>query len=350
MTSLILVAGSVLVISAACSLFEAVLYAVPRSHVEGLDRAGRLSGRVFVKLRQQIDRPIAAILSLNTIANTGGGALAGALAAATFGASNVVYFSIVFTLAILVFSEVVPKTVGVVHARRLVGWIALPLQGLTVLFRPLTALTETLTKVILPAHREHKVTDDELLTLVGMGLRSGDFKTYEAQVITNVLKLEKKTARDVLTPRTVVFALDASMTAKQAGALEGLTYSRVPVFDGNIEDVVGIVHRVDILTAVAQGRGEVPLESLMRPIHFEVESKPLDQLFQLFINRRRHMAAVIDEFGGLVGIVTLEDVLEELIGHQIVDESDQVPDMRVLAHQRRDEIRRRTAAGGDVTR
>jgi CBS domain containing-hemolysin-like protein len=323
-------------------LFEAVLYAVPRSHVEALNRAGRRSGRVLAGLRKQVDRPIAAILSLNTIANTGGGAFAGALAAAAFGASNVIYFSIVFTLAILVFSEVLPKTIGVVYARRLAAWIAFPLHVLTVGFRPLTALTETLTKLILPKHREHRVSDDELLTLVGSGLRSGDFKPYEATVIANVLKLEKKCARDVLTPRTVVFALDAAVTTREAAAHEALTkHSRVPVYDNDPDDVVGIVHRVDILTEVAEDRFDARLESLMRPIHFVVDTMPLDGLLQSFLERRGHMAAVIDEFSGFVGIVTLEDVLEELIGREIVDETDQVTDMRKYAHQRRDEIMKR---------
>ena len=351
MTSLIVVAGAVLVTSACCSLFEAVLYAVPRNHVEALNRAGRPTGKLFYKLRQQVDRPIAAILSLNTIANTGGGALAGALAATAFGASNVIYFSMVFTLAILVFSEVLPKTVGVVHARKLVAVIAFPLHGLTVLFRPLTALTETLTRLILPKSTEHHVSDDELMSLVGSGLRSGDFKPYEAKMIGNVLKLEKHTAADVLTPRTVVFALEGTTTARDAAANPGLKkHSRVPVYDGELEDVVGIVHQVDILTAVARDRFETRLDTLMRPVHFVLNTTPLDQLLQSFLGRRGHISAVIDEFGGFAGIVTLEDVLEEVIGLEIVDESDQVEDMRAFAHRKRDEAlarRRRDQQGRD---
>jgi len=342
MTSLILVAGAVLVTSASCSLFEAVLYSVPRSYADVLGRTGWRSGRLFMELRKQVDRPIAAILSLNTIANTGGGALAGALAAEAFGASNVIYFSIVFTLVILVFAEVLPKTIGVVHARRLAVWIALPLHGLTVLLRPVTAFTTILTKLVIPQQRDHRVSDDELLTLVGSGLTSGDFKPYEAQVITNVLKLEARIARDVMTPRIVVFALDAATTARDAYGQKALTkHSRVPVFDRDPDDVVGIVHQVDVLTAVAEDRFDVPIESFMRPIHFVVDTMPLDQLLQSFLERRAHMAAVIDEFGGFAGIATLEDVLEELIGREIVDESDQITDMRELARRHRDTVMKR---------
>ena len=343
MTGLMLVVGAVLLTSATCSLFEAVLYAVPKSHVEILLRRGRPAGRILSKLRQQVDRPIAAILSLNTIANTGGGAIAGALAASTFGVSRVGYFSAAFTLAILLFSEVIPKTVGVVYARPLSAWIARPLRGLVILFRPLIALTQLATNLVWSGHQEHHVSDEEVLTLVGSGLRSGDFKPHEAEIITNVLALERKMAKDVLTPRTVVFALDAATSAREASENSALVkHSRVPVFDKDPDDVVGIVHRIDVLMAVANDRFDVKVEALMRPLDFVVDTTPLDQLLRTFLANRPHILAVIDEFGGFEGVVTLEDVLEELIGHEIVDEFDQVTDLREFAHQRRDEILQRS--------
>ena len=150
MVELSLVVGVVLATSATCSVFEAILYSVPASRVEMLEQGGRPSGRLLKEMRHKVDEPIAAILSLNTIANTGGGALAGALAASTLGAGNVVYFSIVFTLAILIFAEVLPKTLGVVHAGTLAPFIARPLQGLVILFAPLVALTRVVTKLVPP--------------------------------------------------------------------------------------------------------------------------------------------------------------------------------------------------------
>ena len=343
MTGLMLVVGAVLVTSAACSLFEAVLYAVPKSHIEILRRAGRPSGRILSELHQQVDRPISAILSLNTIANTGGGAIAGALAASALGSSRMGYFSAAFTLAILLFAEVVPKTIGVVYARPLSVWIARPLRWLVVVFRPLIALTQVATNLVWSGHQEHRVSDEEVLSLVGSGLRSGDFTSHEANVIENVLSLERKSAKDVLTPRTVVFALDGETPAKDAAENSDLVkHTRVPVYDKEPSDIVGIVHRVDVLMAVAKARFDVKVEELMRPVHFIVATTPLDQLLRTFLENRWHMVAVIDEFGGFEGIVTLEDVLEELIGQEIVDESDQVTDLRAFAHQRRDEILRRT--------
>ena len=347
MTSLMLVVGAVLVTSAMCSLFEAVLYAVPKSHVELLKRSGRSTGQVLFQLRQQVDRPIAAILSLNTIANTGGGAVAGALAANALGASRLGYFSAAFTLAILLFAEVVPKTVGVVYARPLSTWIARPLRWLVMLFRPLIALTRLATNMVWSGHQEHRVSDEEVLTLVGSGLRTGDFKPHEAEVITNVLALERTIVKDVLTPRTVVFSLEASTLVAAASQNPDLPkHTRVPVYDGDPEDVVGLVHRMDVLMAMARDRSDTTLEQLMRPIDFVVETTPLDQLLRSFLERRRHMVAVIDEFGGFAGIITLEDVLEELIGHEIVDESDQITDLRAYAHERRDAILQRRKERG----
>lgn len=342
MTELFIVVGLVLGISAACSLFEAVLYSMPVGQVEILEQSGRRSGRLLRELRQRIDEPIAAILSLNTIANTGGGAMAGALAASYLGAGNVVYFSVAFTLAILLFSEVLPKTLGVIHAARLAPFIARPLVWVVVLFRPLVALTRVVTKLFWSGEREHRVSDEELLSLVGLGLRSGTLKPHEARVIENVLSMETRTAREIMTPRPVVFTLGAQVTTRQAANTETLKkHSRIPVFDGDAEDLVGVVHVVDILAAVARDQFGVRLEEIMRPIHFVVDSTPLDQLLRTFLERRQHLVAVIDEFGGFDGIVTLEDVLEELIGREIVDESDQITDLRAYAHRRREETLRR---------
>ena len=341
MLELQLVVWLVLVTSAACSLFEAVLYSVPATHVEMLAQSGRLSGRRLKRMRQTIDRPISAILSLNTIANTGGGAVAGALAASALGEGNVIYFSVAFTLAILLLSEVLPKTIGVVYSRQLAPVVAQPLHLLVVVFRPLIALTQVATNLVWKGHQEHRVSDEDLLTLVGSGLRSGTLKQHEARVIENVLSMETRTAREIMTPRPVVFTLGARVSAREAASEEALgKHSRIPIFDTGAEDLVGVVRAVDILRAVAQDRFEVGMEEMMRPIHFVVDSTPLDELLRTFLERRQHLVAVIDEFGGFAGIVTLEDVLEELIGREIVDESDQVTDLRAYAHRRREETLR----------
>ena len=331
----------VLVTSATCSLFEAVLYSVPASRIEALVRARQPAGHMLQEMRRHVDRPIAAVLSLNTIANTGGGAIAGALAAQVFG-GNIWIFSVVFTLAILLFSEVLPKTVGVVYARGLAPLIARPLTWLVAFFRPLIALTQQATKLVWSGHHEQRMSDDELLTMVGLGLRSGDLQPDEARVIRNVLSLERRTAAEVMTPRPVVFTLAAETTVREAARMSELErYSRVPVYEGDPEELIGVVLKVDILTAVANDRFDTTLSALMRPIRFVVATTSLDRLLRGFLERRQHVVAVIDEFGGFAGIVTLEDVLEDLLGREIVDEFDQVADQRAFAKRRRAETLRR---------
>ena len=338
MVELQLVVLLVLVTSAICSLFEAVLYSIPATFVEQLEQSGRPAGRILKQMKEQVDRPITAILSLNTISNTGGGALAGALAAGALGGGNVIYFSIVFTLAILLFAEVVPKTIGVVYARQLAPIIARPMYLLVGAFRPLIGLVQIVTKLIRKGQKEHPVSDADLLTLVVSGLRSGTLNQDEARVIENVLSMDTRTVKQVMTPRPVVFTLSARTSAREAVSEDAIEkYSRIPVFGKDPDDLVGVVRTVDILTALANDRFDVKMEQITRPIHFVIDSTPLDDLLRTFLKRRQHLVAVIDEFGGISGIVTLEDVLEELIGREIVDESDQVTDLRAYAQRRRED-------------
>jgi len=337
MVELQLVVVVVLVTSAICSLFEAVLYSIPATFVEQLEQSGRPAGRMLKQMKEQVDRPITAILSLNTISNTGGGALAGALAAGALGGGNVIYFSIVFTLAILLFAEVVPKTIGVVYARQLAPIIARPMYLLVGAFQPVIGLVQIVTKLIRKGHKEQPVSDEDLLTLVVSGLRSGTLNQDEARVIENVLSMDTRTVKQVMTPRPVVFTLSARVSAREAASEDAIgKYSRIPVFDKDPDDLVGVVRAVDILTAMANDRFDVKMEQITRPIHFVIDSTPLDDLLGIFLKRRQHLVAVIDEFGGVSGIATLEDVLEELIGREIVDESDQVTDLRAYAHRRRE--------------
>tara|TARA_B100001123_G_scaffold145154_1_gene168516 strand:+ start:7742 stop:8767 length:1026 start_codon:yes stop_codon:yes gene_type:complete len=338
MVELQLVVLLVLVTSAICSLFEAVLYSIPATFVDQLEQSGRPAGRILKRMKERVDRPITAILSLNTISNTGGGALAGALAAGALGGGNVIYFSIVFTLAILLFAEVVPKTIGVVYARQLAPLIARPMHLLVGAFQPLIGLVQIVTKLIRKGYKEQPVSDADLLTLVVSGLRSGTLNQDEARVIENVLSMDTRTAKQVMTPRSVVFALSDRTSAREAVSEDAIEkYSRIPVFGKDFDDLVGVVRTVDILTAMANDRFDVTMDEIKRPIHFVIDATRLDNLLRTFLKRRQHLVAVIDEFGGVSGIVTLEDVLEELIGREIVDESDQVTDLRAYAQRRRED-------------
>ena len=343
MIELIIVVAAVILTSAMCSLFEAVLYSVPISHIETLAHENKTSGLILRRLRQTVDRPISAILSLNTISNTGGVSLAGFLfATAVMGEKNTgesfagIVFSIAMTFAILFLSELLPKTVGVVYSRPLSSMIARPLQLLVWIFTPFIVLSRLATRLVAKEQKEQDISDEELISLARLGRRSGALDPTEARVIQNILSLKSKTAHEVMTPRTVVFSLKDDLTVEEARNQRGIwSHSRIPVYEKDFEDIVGIVLRRDILAALTNDRGHRKLSDLMRPVHFVAESHSLDRILQMFLDRRQHLFTVIDEYGGLAGVLTLEDVLEEILGSEIVDESDRVDDLRELARRRR---------------
>ncbi|MEE2754225.1 MAG: hemolysin family protein [Candidatus Latescibacterota bacterium] len=339
MIELVIAVIAVVVISAMCSLFEAVLLSSPLSHVEKLAQDENKSGQIFRSLRRSVDRPLSAILSLNTIANTGGAAIAGAAFLRVYGSedSHDIYFQILLTLAVLFLSEVIPKTVGAVYSRQLTTWVARPLYALVFLLRPLIALTGLATRLVSKGSDQGQdISGEDLQSLARLGASTGAIEDDEAKVIHNILSLKEKEAREVMTPRTVVFALPETATVEAARQESGTwAHSRIPVYADEFEDIVGIVLRRDILAALARDRDQVQLSVLMRPVHFVSESTDLDRILDMFLEKRQHMFVVIDEYAGLAGVLTLEDVLEEILGQQIVDELDQVEDMRELARRRR---------------
>jgi len=336
MIELIVAVAFAILISAGCSLFEAVLYAVPTRQIEMLAQAGRPSGKIFRKLRSNVERPISAILSLNTIANTAGAAFAGAAATAVFGHQWLPYFSAFFTLAILIFSEIVPKTAGVVYGRKLVPVVALPLRSLVWFMTPAIWMTSLITGLISKGKTREDITAEELRAMTRLSLRTGGIKPYQETAIDNILTLQNKTVKDVMTPRTVVFSLSEHLTAEEASKVDTRwEHSRFPVYDEDMEDVVGIVLTKELFMALAQGKKDQPLTELMLPVHFVNESARLNQVLMEFLESRQHLFVVLDEYGGLAGVISLEDILEEILGREIIDESDQVPDKRELARKQR---------------
>lgn len=335
MIELILAVSLAISISAVCSLFEAVLYSVPLRQLEAMVQAGKPGGKILKGLRRNVERPISAILTLNTIANTAGAAFAGAAATAVFGHRWLGYFSALFTLAILIFSEIIPKTAGVVYGRSLVNVVAYPIKGLVWIMAPATWLTRLITRLISRDKREEAITAEEIQVMARLSRRTGGILYYQEQTIERILTLQEKMVKDVMTPRTVVFSLSKHLTVKEAiSVARGWEHSRIPVYAQGIEDVVGVVHTKDILIALAKGMEAKNLTELMRPMHFVAETARLNEVLAEFLELRQHLFAVIDEYGGLSGIISLEDILEEILGREIVDESDKVADKQELARQR----------------
>lgn len=336
MVPLLATTAAVMAVSATCSLCEAVLYSVPATHVEALQKDGRSSGAVLAHLKARIDRPITAILTLNTVANTAGAAVCGALASEALSEQNVYVFSAALTVGILLFSEIVPKTVGVVYAKLLAPFLAHPLNAVVLVMTPVIATISLVTRAINRGHDTNAVSQEEIASLARLGHQSGAIDADEVAVIENVLGLPERPVRAIMTPRTVVFALDADRSVGEVlTANPGILHSRIPVWDGTIDNVVGMVFHRDLL-ALESHEGHRKVRELLRPVEFVGDQEPVDRVLEVLLQRKKHLLVVLDEFGGFAGVVTLEDVMEEILGQEIVDEFDDVANMRDLAVARRE--------------
>jgi CBS domain containing-hemolysin-like protein len=336
---LCLAVGIAVTVSALCSVLEAVLYSVPGSHLEVLQKKGVKAGFILQEMRGNISGPIAAILTLNTVANTMGAAVAGASAAVLFGEAGLAWFSVAFTVIILIFSEILPKTIGVAYSRELAPWIALPLKIMVKILTPAILFCHMLTRLIPRTSETALASADEVRAIAALGLRSGSIDSQEEKVIVNILELKKKSVIDAMTPRPVTFILDGSLTVDEANQHQEAweRHSRVPVYRKNPNEITGIVLRKDLLLAAMAGRNAASLESLANPVHFVPESAPLSRVLVDFFEKHQHLFVVVDEYGSFTGVISLEDVIEEIMGREIMDESDQIRDMRALAKSRRKE-------------
>jgi CBS domain containing-hemolysin-like protein len=343
MTAIALIIAAVLLTSFLCSLWEAALYSVPPSRVEALRRQGTRSGRHLAKLRADIDQPIAAILILNTISNSGGAVLAGAMVRGTFGSDWIALFTAAMTFAILFLSEIIPKTLGAVHAKAIAPRVAFAIQALVVTLWPLVWVCRGLTRALRPGGRTDVPSEEDILAMAQHGAKHGELLADEAKWVANVLKLDQVTARDLMTPRPVVYSLPADLPLSKVEAHSAhWTHSRLPlVKDESPEEVEGIVMRRDVFDALVAGETDKTLRELMKPAVHVPETMPANRLLQIFIASRAHMAIVVDEFAGMSGVVTLEDVLEDLLGEEIVDEHDVHVDMQEFARRRAERRLRR---------
>jgi CBS domain containing-hemolysin-like protein len=322
-----------LIVSFLCSIAEAVLLSLSPSFVAGLHETSPKKAALLVRLKQEnVDRSLAAILTLNTIAHTVGALGAGAEAVAVFGSTWFGVFSSILTLMILFLSEIIPKTLGAVYWRNLAIPAAYLVQGMIILLYPLIVVTERLTRLIARKHDHAVFSRDEFIAMAGIGKRSGTINESESRIIRNLFRLSVITARDIMTPRTVLFGIRQNTTIKDAqDRYPEIPFSRIPVYDTDLDTITGIVLKDDLLLAMARNRGDVTLETLTRPIDTILPETPLINLLEFLLEHRRHITVVVDEYGGTMGIVTLEDVVETLLGSEVVDEVDEIVDMQEYA-------------------
>jgi len=327
-----------LLVSFCCSLFEATLLSVSPTHIESMRRSGRKSGEILWKLRDRVDRPLIAILTMNTVANMFGAAGVGNEAgrlARSAGATDseqlwVTIASAVLTLAILIFSEIIPKTLGARYWRVLAPVVAMPMSLMVKALLPIVLLLQFIPK-LLGGSGITTVTRDDLMITAEMGRETGGIHRRGYELITNALKLDDVRTRDVLTPRTEMFWLQSEMTADEVVKLHPrLTHSRIPVVS-SADRFEGMVLRTDIHEACLTGRGDTKLIDMLKPIRYTPETQRLAPLLEELITREEHMVLVVDEHGSVEGLVTLEDVMETLLGAEILDELDTVADLQSLA-------------------
>jgi len=318
-----------------CSVAEAVLLSITPSYIEGQKLKRPQRAALLRRLKQDnVDRSLAAILTLNTIAHTVGAIGAGAQAAVVFGSAWFGLFSMVMTLTILFLSEILPKTIGAVYWSKLVGPTAFFVQSLIVTLYPIVWISERLTKFISGGKKMHIFSRDEFIAMARVGQKSGHIHDNESRIIRNLFLFGSLQVTDIMTPRTVVSALPEDVTVMDA--LKHITqtpFSRLPLYTIDMDHITGFVLRDDVLLKKAQDRGDEMLKSLKRDILAVPESVSLSMLLDRLLKDRQHIAIVVDEYGGTRGLVTLEDLVETLIGIEIMDERDNVEDMRVLARK-----------------
>ncbi len=317
-----------------CSLLEATLLTVTPTAVHAAKQRGARWAASMEKLKADIDGPLSAILTLNTVAHTMGAAGAGAQYARLYGNTTEAVFAGVLTLAILVFTEIIPKTLGARYSLFFAPATAWFLPWLQRILAPLVWLCRQITRLITfgkssdkPMHRE------ELLAVTQPGEQQGELHSQEGAIVRNILQLGDVRVSDIMTPRPVIFMLPESTTLREfARVIEDKPFSRIPVFAKHRDEVTGFVLRSDALLACLKD-GDAALSSVVRPLEVIPQQIAADRLFQRLLNENHHVLLVHDEYGTTVGLVTLEDVLETIVGVEIVDEKDKVADLQVLARK-----------------
>lgn len=344
MTLLLLYVALAVGVSFLCSIMEAVLLSITPSYVAALEDRDAGAGARVRGLKEDIDRPLAAILTLNTFAHTLGAAGAGAQATAVFGSAYIGAFSLVLTLVILIASEIIPKTLGAVYWRQLAGPVARLLKPTIWLLYPLVVLSQALTRLLSRGADETQVSRAELAALARIGVEEGVFEKQESRILQNLFRFNELTAQDVMTPRTVMVAFPEDSPLQEIADLD-VPFSRLPLFVRDRDHVTGFILKTDLLEALAEDRHDATAGDLKRPILTVPDTLPLPGLFDQLLERREHIALVVGEYGGTEGIATLEDVVETLLGMEIVDEADTEHDMQDAA---RDQWRQRAARLGLV--
>ena len=328
-------------ISFLCSILESVLMSTPLSYITMREDAGYKPASRFKEYKTDNGRPIAAILSLNTIANTIGAAGVGAQAA-TFGGNWFGIVSALTTVLILIFSEIIPKTIGTSHWKRLMGFTARTIRVLIVIMYPFVLLIGLITRLFSRNDDEATVSREEVAAMADVGEDEGVLDEDENKIIQNVIKLGDVKAYDVMTPHSVAAVAPESMTLKEFYKEEEYShFSRIPVYADDPEYITGYILRSDALEDLAEDKFNKRLKDIKRDIPLFNEEQSVSEIWDSLLKHKEQIAIIIDEYGGFQGIITLEDIIETIFGLEIIDENDEVTDMQQYARERWQQRQRR---------
>ena len=331
-------------VSFLCSIWEAVLLSMPDSYVEMKVTAGDPTGPILQDMKADISKPLSAILSLNTIAHTVGAILVGKEAESYFatggfqlGGVDIPFTGIVaafMTLGVLLLSEIIPKSIGANNWKQLAAITARSLKVVTVSMYPLVVMSKFITDRLGNGGHSAKISREELSAIAQMGTREGVFHAGESTIINNLMRFHLIKTRSIMTPRTVVRAANQERTISDFYENSSdLPFSRIPVFDTAKDHITGYILKDVLLEKLVKQEGQDLLKSIVRPITVVGEDQDIQSVFNHLLSKREQIALVIDQFGGMAGIVTFEDVIETLLGLEIVDELYSTEDMQYLAHQ-----------------
>ncbi len=323
-------------VSGFCSVMEALILSTTPTEIEALKKRYPRRGRMLENLKEGINETISTILTLNTVANTLGSILIGWISAREFGEAWVGVVAGAMTFGILIFSEIIPKNVGVAYRVPLQPYAVFPLTYMRVVMRPATWLTENLvTRVFIRPVPENNPPEEEIMLLAEKSEKGGHLTKSELNMIANALSLDDVRVSEIMTPRTVVTAIDRKNTVKEVlTEFTNIPFARMPVYDESIDNIVGMVRRRDMLHAIANGQDERMVDEMKQEIHFIPETVTAAAALQTFLRTHQQLAVVVDEFGSVAGVVTMEDIMEHIIGREIFEKDDLAVDMRELARKR----------------
>ncbi|HMO81628.1 MAG TPA: CNNM domain-containing protein [Pyrinomonadaceae bacterium] len=335
MTLLFVYLFTALITSFICSILESVLLSLPRSYLKAQSELGKRSAETFLKLKDDIDKPLSAILSLNTVAHTVGAAGVGAQATVVFGEAYFGVVSAILTLLILVLTEIVPKTLGANYSRELMGIAGRAITVTIFITYPLVLVSAFLTRLLSRKDVELTTSREEISALANIGTEEGIFLDKENKIIQNLIRLKSIRVVEVMTPRVVVVVASEDMTLEEFLKVKDfLHFSRIPIFKDHHDNITGYVFREQVFENLAEDKFKLALKDIKREILTISEFTTLFDAWENLIHGKEHIALVADEYGGMDGIITLEDIIETLLGFEILDEKDKIEDMQKFARER----------------